>query len=770
MDIDAWLSNLGKPVASGDLMSPEALRLVAFVERYARDVATLIEVRRGAERDLVVLDFKTARPQRSAYPIKRTERIGIRFLDVGDMPLVYMLRADFPDTPHQQLVLEGNPRAICIDDRPWDEARLTWTPADLIHRILSWFSRAASGELHDARQPIDPQMLGSNLSFIVSRETLHRASELDLIAEHDTNHHDVVRVRTTEEFRGPRDNVEPICIVAYRVPPEDMQRMSFAPYNLGSLADMLVRRGIDLFEDLRVLFGGWLAQESPSVWRINARFAVIVEMPIVSPTGEQEDGTDLRAYVTDKSVGELAVALGVALRASTDQGSRVGYVAPLTPGVIDNEAVREIIAQSAEVHYEFDRLLATQLAGRAQIDERHAVVVGAGAIGSHVSECLAREGRFRWTVIDNDRLLPHNLARHTGLSDDVTMDKAPFLASRLSQTIQSTTMPALAITASVMTDGNKREDIDQALEKADLIIDATASLPAARYLSDHSATARRMSVFYSPAGRAVVLLAEPEDRSVTLRELEAQYLGLVARDAKLADHLAPPEGEHAYTGACRAITNRIPESRAMALSGLAATGLGNAADRAEGVIKICSLSETGGIDVHELAPNPVSRFGTEDWTVSIDQGLVERIQAIRRDHLPDETGGVLTGIVDIPAKLIHLANATPAPPDSTSSRGGFVRGTSGVQAHLDGVSDKTLGQVRYVGEWHSHPPRAAALPSATDLLQIDWLATLFDMDTLPALMLIAGDGHVGLVLANHQAKLLEGEPHFRGESGIGRRA
>ena len=42
----------------------------------------------------------------------------------------------------------------------------------------------------------------------------------------------------------------------------------------------------------------------------------------------------------------------------------------------------------------------------------------------------------------------------------------------------------------------------------------------------------------------------------------------------------------------------------------------------------------------------------------------------------------------------------------------------------------------YVGEWHSHPPRATPLPSRTDLRQIDWLAALFDMDSQPALMLI----------------------------------
>ncbi len=134
------------------------------------------------------------------------------------------------------------------------------------------------------------------------------------------------------------------------------------------------------------------------------------------------------------------------------------------------------------------------------------------------------------------------------------------------------------------------------------------------------------------------------------------------------------------------------------------------------------------------------------------RGLTDRIIDMRAACLPEETGGVLTGMVDIPAKRIHLVDAAPAPPDSKASAYGYQRGTAGVQEYLDRVYELTRGQVRYVGEWHSHPPRVAALPSETDLSQIDWLAALFDMDTLPALMLIAGDQGVTVILANTQAE------------------
>lgn len=769
MDVEAWLSQYDV-VAADDLRSPAARQLIRFAERYGEGTATYIEARRAEEFELVILEMRTGRPQAAVHDLKVRERVAVRFGADEAMPFVYVLRADFPDTPHQNLTAEGAPRSICIDNRSWAEARLTWTPAELIKRMLTWFQRAVQGQLHDARQPLDPNMFTTGVSFIISREYLRGEQTADLVAVPSEGLEvlEVLPVGQAQAEDKLGQGGVPLSIAGYSVAPENMNRLDFAPDNLSSLAKMLSERGIDLLGDLRERFLNYIGEERPPLWLINARLVVIIEMPIIAPDGGQH-GTDTRAFLLHNTLGEVAVALGIAHRQERrDEGSAVGYLRAMPAGEQDDDVLRGMLALAAEVHVAFDRELATKLTGRDEPDERRAVIVGAGAAGSHVATCLAREGRFRWTVIDDDRLLPHNIARHIGFRVNVPDHKADILAGAIAGLLQDRDASAGPIRANVMADGDAREPIEQALGDADLVIDATASVLAERYLSDHDCTARRASVFFNPAGTAAVLLAEPANRSVTLRDLEAQYLGHVVREETLADHLLTPEREFAYTGACRALTNLIPESRAMTLSGLLSQGLGRVVDSDEGALCVWSLAEDGAVALHAFDAAAVTRFEVGEWVVTIDDALVERLAQMRTAALPNETGGVLTGVVDIPHHSIHIVDASAAPPDSAESSNGFTRGRQGVAELLESAEIRSQGQLRYVGEWHSHPPRSSAAPSAVDLVQIDWLAALFDMDTLPALMLIAADDGFNVIFAQNAAAATQEAEHQEISAGAGR--
>ena len=704
---------------------------------------------------MIVLDIRTGAPQAPKYPIRRNERVGILFVEEDTMPFVVMLRSNFPDTEHQQLVPEDHPAVICIDDRPWAEALLTWTPSELIERILMWFRRAARGELHDARQPLDPILMGSPLSFIIARSVLENESAEDLIAEHDLDQATILRVKRRAEINTINKGQEPICIATYSIHPEHMKRLRYAPTTLEGLATLLNARGIELYTDLTTRFTNWLLEGEGAAWRLNARFGIIIEMPIVSPRGKQQKGVDVRAFLSEQSAGEIAVALGVAHKTDgNDQSSKVGFVKRIGYHAANPNGADTIRLQSLEVHLEFDRNLATRLAGGNSPDSRKVVLVGAGALGSHLADCLIREGRFYWTIIDDDRLLPHNLARHIARNDQTSRRKAVLLADYLNAIFVDEAAVAQPLMLNLFESGAQGAAIKKSLAEADLIIDATASVLAARYLSDHEVLARRLSTFFNPTGDAVVLLAEPVGRMLTLRDLEAQYLGLVLRTGRLADHLGLAE-TIAYTGACRAITSRIPQSHVSLLAGLAAAGVGNAVDGTEAVISIWTLTSNNEVILDSVPVEPVSYYRALGWKISLNAGLIASTRAMRDSRLPSETGGMLFGLVDIPAKSVHLVDASPAPHDSNEQSAEFVRGTQGVEKLMEEVRRKTAGQVRYVGEWHSHPRHTSARPSSIDAQQIDWLSALMGMDSMPALMLIVAEDEIAVIFAQECAQLAE---------------
>jgi molybdopterin/thiamine biosynthesis adenylyltransferase len=130
---------------------------------------------------------------------------------------------------------------------------------------------------------------------------------------------------------------------------------------------------------------------------------------------------------------------------------------------------------------------APELAGLA---ERHVVVVGAGALGSSIAVQLGRAGVGRLATIDRDTLDPGNNVRHA----------APFLQSgRLKATAVSATVvdhsPYTASGFNPLAVGAIRseargisegEALDNALDDAHLVIDATAEIAIQHLLADEA--------------------------------------------------------------------------------------------------------------------------------------------------------------------------------------------------------------------------------------------------------------------------------------------
>lgn len=725
-----WWTAFGREIEDSTELTPVlAKELASYAAAGTSPGIVLTELRQSTDMKYagVGLDVEVERPQDLAYPIKATEPVAVLFPFDGRQFSVLALRDDFPDTPHQNWSPLGTPYALCIDDRPWAEARLSATPHDIARRIQLWLAKAARGDLHDAAQPPDPLFFRSSLGLVLPRAALQDSRQpVELAGFVRTDNQNLILCQAMQSS----DNAPTFTVLAFRALPQAMGRLRHAPISLAALVVDLEKCGIDLIRELKGRLKEWAGLVRTHVHRLSSRLAIVVALP-VEVSGRQSTN-DIRAFLTFDTAGQIGVALGVLHANNSRIGDRRAYMVAIPES---QPSVRDLYIEPAEVHFALDRDLAAAISGHSTPDRRRALLVGAGSLGFQLALNLAREGMFAWTVVDDDHILPHNLVRHALFADDVGAPKAGTLAYHLGGLIGE---PVQAIRSNVLApDDTDREDLATALATADIIIDASASVAVSRHLADlPEIKARRICAFSNPSGTAVVLLTEAADRNITLRDLEAQYHRLVLSEPALAGHLSTETSGVRYSGSCRAQTNRIPASSAALLSALAARGIADALASDNALISIWTLSPNGEVHLVRRDGAPVTHVQLGAWTITYDAGLLAALGVLRQQQRPRGTGGVLLGIADISRKSVHVAHALPGPEDSRGTQAGFERSVAGLLEMVNQAVAASMHQFRYVGEWHCHPDCASAMPSNTDLAQLPWLGQELEDGGLPALMAI----------------------------------
>jgi hypothetical protein len=173
----AWLDSISTVCPVEELTLWKAASLAAFATSHGPEYGVrFVETRKTAKNvEIVVVEIDVDRPQGRKADIKRREPIAVLVPPSDRFLSVIALREDFPHTPHQNSVPKGRLRSLCVDDRPWQEARLTWSPAECIRRIRQWLAKAARGELHDPAQPLEPFFYSSGHKLILPRAVIEHA-------------------------------------------------------------------------------------------------------------------------------------------------------------------------------------------------------------------------------------------------------------------------------------------------------------------------------------------------------------------------------------------------------------------------------------------------------------------------------------------------------------------------------------------------------------------------------------------------------------------
>lgn len=717
----------GNSIAYGELSSPKAIELADYVANREMSFFDLVGCRRNGGNDVLVIAVEPEVPQHPVNDIRHRETIVIEF-DHEDRrePRVTAARRSFPRVIHTNVGLAEWPVDLCLFDRPYAEQKLNWTAARFAAQLHRWLSKTARNELHDPDQPLEQLFIGTPHRLILPQSCFDfsdDAREQTLVVRrvHEEGGQFIMIAEESEkEKRGSKPS--DFALIAYEAKRRTHGLIDIQPRTLDELVQYLGADG-----------EGYLEALSTKLKRFQNAEDVDLELPLImvvwfpkSRADQAEvESIDLWAFGTECSMLKLGAAIGT--WGDADSSTRGGVLLSRDTTKSGEGVELDLMTPTA--------LLSHKDGARCNgipSDRFEYVAVGAGSIGSHVLEQLVRSGHGRWTTIDDDILLPHNVARHVLTGWAIGLPKAEALSRHLNSIYEDD--PTRAIIANVIHD--QSDELDGAFREAEGIVDLSASVAVSRKLAiDVESNGRRITSFLSPSGRDSVLLAEPEDRSLRLDLIEMDYYRALIQDDRLAGHLITAGPKYRYTNACRDVSVRMPHDAVVMHSSLASRHIRSLPDEAVAkVFRTDNLLLPSSVEIELGGYHPLV---TNGWTVFVSRPLLSQMRSDRSEHLPNETGGVLIGSFDMSRQIAYVVDQIAAPPDSERRPTSYLRGCEGLEEQVERVRETTKGQLDYVGEWHSHPGKSTRA-SKKDKSLFAWLADYRMSDGVPALMAIAG--------------------------------
>ena len=413
----------------------------------------------------------------------------------------------------------------------------------------------------------------------------------------------------------------------------------------------------------------------------------------------------------------------------------------------DAERLKDVSLMPLSVRWHLSADFAATMNG-CESSRIKVLAIGAGALGSQVANNLWRGGFGDWTLVDNDDLDAHNPARHLLTSGAVGRNKAAEVSRAMQSVFPDRAAPAW-IACDYLIPGDDDEKMVAAMGAAELILDLSASVNVERRLSvDTRGSARRMTAFLNQRGDESVLLVEDAEREADLFWLESEYMRAVAFGDSMLGHFDNEEAVgHRYGNGCRDISATVPQDGVAIHAGLLSHRIRQLSSKAGAAVVVSRWSrDTGAVSVVNLPVTAPTMVEVAGWRVLIHPSVVRALADHRTKRLPNETGGILMGVVDRTQRSLAVIGMMPAPPDSDAWPTSFIRGSNGLATVISKTTRRTLGNVIYVGEWHSHPDGHRATPSVPDIAAVAICTTDTHAEGLPTLMLIVAAEEICIVI------------------------
>lgn len=742
------------PAVDPTLLKDQRLRVLlqACVAHPSFEVVELRRVTGEPGFDLIIVDVGDgAVAPNNAVGIHRRERLALLYHDESGIPFqVRALRTDFPETLHQNGTRSGEPKSLCLYELDWDTVERSWTPQKLLASILRWLEKTADGTLHASDQALEQVFYGSGLQLVLPFDFASKAEDpAHMLRLHKAGQTDnrIVLIGTMERADGADAQSLPYQVLRLAVEAVAHPPVQSPPFTLGELQERLEQAGSSLTSELVQLVraeanGG----VTPNKGDQRKKILLLVRIP--RKRHHDVERVDVAGFLLEADLAGLGLALGV-LQQTQPGGPAFPFQAL---GVAEGNDVpgdgwREISLFPIDVRRAVSRADARQWSGvPADEGEFRGVLAGVGALGGALADLWTRSGWGCWDYIDPDLVEPHNVVRHVARQIHIGHPKAYVVRALGDAALGEHCTDTRALHAKANDLDNT--DVMETIARADLLVDATTTLAVPRDWSERDAP-RTASVFLTPSGLGSVLLLEDATRSIRTASLEAQYYRALLREPWGERHLATETAFRRTGAGCRDRSLVMPAEHIQLHASLLARRLRLHAHQPDARIDVWSASQDASdVSFHPMPARMTRQTIRGDWKIYWDDGLEEQLYAMRKQALPNETGGILVGVTDHKLRTIHLVDAFPAPSDSDASPDGFTRGQSGVDVSREAVLERTNRMVDYVGEWHSHPKGIGSQPSCLDVVLLASLTDRLAADGIPAVMLIAAETGVSISLGS----------------------
>ncbi|MCP6720515.1 MAG: Mov34/MPN/PAD-1 family protein [Patescibacteria group bacterium] len=691
-------------------------------------------------------------PSRNSVGIKNRERLALIYNKDNTYPYeVRALRKDFPVTLHQNHVPDGEPASLCIYFEPWTAIERTWTPQLFLQRILWWLKETAGDTLHREDQPLEQLYFKSPIELVLPvdfEEKLQKRNQTFQIYYSTKPKKDLIILRGDFFQQNQRDKhiSEEIKFECIAISPSPVLHapISKFPKTLGELNDQFVERGSEIYNALKEEIKRGISSdgiESPSG---NMGTLLILNAKVKRDKDAIPEKKEIKGFfINGKTCANLGEACGVLSKIPDGRYYKVKIIGRNTDLI---DSWKEIIIEPIEIVSPLNRQSAQIL---SKTDEKTSnfkgVLAGVGALGSALADIWSKEAWGQWTYIDDDYLKPHNIVRHIARDKNIGQRKTDTVSAYTSGNFHPGYINSNAIFGKANDFINCK--IDSALKSSKLFIDATTTLEVPRDIAVSNFAVRAASVFITPSGKSSVLLLEDKDRTIRLDSLEAQYYRAMINSTWGKNHLSGHQGQIWVGTGCRNASMIIAQDLILLHAATLARQTRFLQSYFDAAIRIYEVVEdNGAMNSYDIPVHEVKNCRIGNWEIVWDEVIYNKIALLRRENLPNETGGLIVGFTDQKQNRIYIVDILEAPIDSESSPTSFIRGINGANVELNKIADKTANVVEYIGEWHSHPRNSSAIPSNYDLSLLKYLSDNLFKEGKPGLIVIAGEDELSICI------------------------